>query len=129
MILFFALTLFTMLSPVQIRAEVSLKDTLYRKGNEYCVYIDRDCNSANIKKFIDRINIDRYVSTDIQNQIGKMRDNGIRLFHFDLGYLEGTYIRLRTIGGGRMYSVGHHCCGNHILFRQTCYFHHNGNRL
>ena len=102
LILFFALTSFTMLSPVQIRAEVSLKDTLYRKGNEYCVYIDRDCNSANIKKFIDRINIDRYVSTDIQHQIGKMRDNGIRLFHFDLGHLEGTYIRLRTIGGEKV---------------------------
>lgn len=102
MISFFALTSFTMLSPVQIRAEVPLKDTLYKDGNEYCVYIDRDCNSANVKKFIDRINIDRYVSTDIQNQIGKMRDNGIRLFHFDFGHLEGTYIRLRTIGGEKV---------------------------
>ena len=84
------------------RAGVPLRDTLYRQGEDCCIYIDRDGNSANVREFIDRVKPDRYVSIEVQDQIRKMKDNGIRLSHFDLDDLEGTYIRLRTIGGEKV---------------------------
>ena len=87
---------------VMCRAGVPLRDTLYRQGEDCCIYIDRDGNSANVREFIGRVKPDRYVSIEVQDQIRKMKDNGIRLSHFDLGDLEGTYIRLRTIGGEKV---------------------------